>query len=536
MIYEGGVVMRTKRRISSAFLIAAVFAAAVSTTAFAGCENGHSWGEWTPTGSGSTRGEVRTCSACGETERTMIGTAAKLLAFDATCTEPAYEVYYEDDVEISRRETGPALGHDWGEWVSVGTGVDRGEERVCRRCGKKEETKIGTAIMKVVTDASCLEPSYEIIVEDGVEIERKEVSPALGHEFGEWTDAGNGAEKRACVRCGFEEAREKETEKELGPAICKEIEEATCETPEYEVTYENGTETKRVETAPALGHEWSEWKNDPYLCASVGYDRRRICGRCGATQTEHVGTGKHNLEKVYENYENRCTESWYAVEKCRSCGQELSALVYNPTGHSFVNWTVRRKATVFEKGESVRTCGICGKIERKTSAKLKPRVSLNVTSATRTQGKVLALKATGLAKGDSIAGWTSSSPSVASVSNAGRVTAKREGTAYVMVRTKAGATAQCRLTVKSKTVRTTGLTVSGLGVRNGKATIRKGRRLVLSAVRKPRSSTQPVTWKSSNPKVASVTDGKVLGTAEGKALITAASGTKTVAVLVTVTG
>ena len=596
--------MRIKNRLRFSFLLALAAATAISTAAFAGCENGHTWGEWVSVGSGSTRGSERTCSVCGKKEKTMIGTAATLERIDATCTEPAYDVYCEDGVEMDRREVGPPLGHDWGEWVQVGSGADRGAERVCGRCGEKERTMIGTAATLERIDATCTEPAYDVYCEDGVEMDRREVGPALGHDWGEWvqvgsgadrgaertcgrcgekertfigtaarleridatctepayeiyyeddvetgrneigpalghdwgewTDDGNGACVRVCARCGETESDSSETE--LGPAICKYVEDATCTEPEYEVYYENGIETMRIESSPALGHDWGEWKNDPYLCASVGYDRRRVCERCGAEQTEHVGTGKHDLETVHENYENRCVQDWETIEKCKSCGLTLSAVVNYPIGHSFGDWTVSKKATVFEKGESARTCRNCGKTETKSVAKLKAKVSLNVSSATRAVGQVLALKATGLAEGDSVAGWSSSAPSTVSVSNSGKATPKRAGTAYVTVRTKAGAMAQCRVTVKSGTVRTTSLSISGLRVKNGAATLKKGKRIILSAFRKPTNSTQPVTWKSSNPKVASVSNGKVTGLSAGKAMITAVSGTKTAAVVVTVTG
>ena len=54
---------------------------------------------------------------------------------------------------------------------------------------------------------------------------------------------------------------------------------------------------------------------------------------------------------------------------------------------------------------------------------------------------------------------------------------------------------------------------------------------------RPKNATDPtVTWTSSNPAVASVTDGQVKGLSEGSTVITATAGGKTANCKVTVSG
>ncbi|NMM95478.1 alpha amylase, partial [Bifidobacterium sp. DSM 109960] len=82
----------------------------------------------------------------------------------------------------------------------------------------------------------------------------------------------------------------------------------------------------------------------------------------------------------------------------------------------------------------------------------------------------------------------------------------------------------------------TSVTLSGTGVSSGKASIKKGASLQLTATVNPSNATdKTVTWKSSNTAVATVSNGKVTGVKAGTATITAKAGDKTASVAVTVT-
>ena len=84
---------------------------------------------------------------------------------------------------------------------------------------------------------------------------------------------------------------------------------------------------------------------------------------------------------------------------------------------------------------------------------------------------------------------------------------------------------------KTKTVKTTKVTLSETGT----VTLEKGKTLQLTATLRPKNSTQPVKWSTSNKKVATVSSkGKVTAKKAGTATITATSGKKSAKVKVKV--
>ncbi len=168
-------------------------------------------------------------------------------------------------------------------------------------------------------------------------------------------------------------------------------------------------------------------------------------------------------------------------------------------------------------------------------AVLPESVTLNYTKKTIVKGSTLQLKAAVLpADADNkTVTWTSSNTAVASVSAAGLVTAKGNGTAVITVKTKAGKqTAVCTVTVKTP--------VTGVSFAKKTAACAKGSTVQLKAVIAPSdASSKAVTWTSSDTAVASVTSkGLVKGLKPGKSIITVKTkdGAKTAKCSVCVTG
>ena len=109
--------------------------------------------------------------------------------------------------------------------------------------------------------------------------------------------------------------------------------------------------------------------------------------------------------------------------------------------------------------------------------------------------------------------WSSSDPSIVSVSSAGRIIAKSPGKATVTCTAKdgSGVKAACKVTVTG-----TGTKVSGISLNRTNAALLKGKTVQLNATVSPSSAAdKTVTWKSSNTAVATV-DGKGKVTAKGK--------------------
>ena len=147
------------------------------------------------------------------------------------------------------------------------------------------------------------------------------------------------------------------------------------------------------------------------------------------------------------------------------------------------------------------------------------KVTLSKTKATIAKGKTLQLKATVVpanATNKNVT-WKSSKTSVATVTAAGKVTAKSAGTATITATAKDGSkkSASCTITVN--------IPVTKVTLSKTKATVVKGKTLQLKATVTPANATNKnVTWKSSKTSVATVTAaGKVTAKSAGTATITA---------------
>ena len=148
-------------------------------------------------------------------------------------------------------------------------------------------------------------------------------------------------------------------------------------------------------------------------------------------------------------------------------------------------------------------------------------ITLNESSATIVEGNTLALTATVTpndATNKSIT-WSSSTPSVATVDNKGKVTAIAPGTATITATANdgSGVSASCKMTVVKKEI-----PVTGIELNRTSATLTEGATLTLTATLLPKDATNPtLTWTSSNEKVATVDEyGVVTAVADGEATIT----------------
>ena len=114
--------------------------------------------------------------------------------------------------------------------------------------------------------------------------------------------------------------------------------------------------------------------------------------------------------------------------------------------------------------------------------------------------------------------WKSSDASIASVDNNGKVSAVKAGSATITVTTSdGGKTATCSVTVTSKTINVTGVTIDKTELE-----LVEGESAQLTATVSPEdASDKSVKWTSSDEKVATVDNaGKVTAVAPGSAKIT----------------
>ena len=225
-----------------------------------------------------------------------------------------------------------------------------------------------------------------------------------------------------------------------------------------------------------------------------------------------------------------CVEPEYTVYY--EDGIETMRLETAPArGHSWSGYETVEKATVFRNGSRRRLCSVCGEEEYGQIPKISAFAKISRASAVILKNRTLKLNVS-YAEGDSVRAWTSSDPSVATVSN-GVVKARKAGSATVTVSLKSGKKASSRIVVKNPTTKS--LKVSAPGLRNGVVSLNVGRTIKLTVVKTPLDSVDGVKFASSSPKTASVSlSGSVKGLRKGTSRITVKSGKAKVVITVIV--
>lgn len=147
------------------------------------------------------------------------------------------------------------------------------------------------------------------------------------------------------------------------------------------------------------------------------------------------------------------------------------------------------------------------------STKKASSIKLNKKKLTMNKGTYTQLKATLSKKSTDKVTWKSSNKKVAKVDSNGVITALKGGTVTITAKAASGKKATCKVTVKEAATK--------VKLNKTKATLKKGSTLTLKATITPSSSTDKLTWSSSNKKVATVNSkGKVTAKKKGTAVIT----------------
>ena len=270
---------------------------------------GHAWGEWSSAGNGT---HIRSCtrSNCDavENESCSGGTGTFTCTKGKTCEKCGAEY--------------GVLGHDWGAWTSDGDGTHGTHTRRCTRCDKEETESCsgGATCTSPGVCATCGGSYYG------------------GHDWGEWSSAGNGTHIRNCKNC-------------------YKVDTASCT---------GGTATCTAKAVcEACGGEYGE--KDPNnhalvhpsakapTCTEIGWDAYDLCVRCGYTTRKELPALNHDLVRHVAQAPT-CTEKGWAYDTCSRCDYttyaELPAL-----NHDYQAVTV--EPTCETDGYTVFTCSRC---------------------------------------------------------------------------------------------------------------------------------------------------------------------------------
>jgi uncharacterized protein YjdB len=154
-----------------------------------------------------------------------------------------------------------------------------------------------------------------------------------------------------------------------------------------------------------------------------------------------------------------------------------------------------------------------------TSVDAASKIKISKKTVTLQQGKTVTLKITGTKKTVKL---SSSNKKVATVTQKGKVTAKKAGKATITAKV-AKKKYTCTVTVKKSKSSKTG--VSSISLNSTSKTLYIGDTAQLKATISPSNAANPtVTWSSSDDTVATVSDGLVTAKAAGTATITAKAG------------
>ena len=209
--------------------------------------------------------------------------------------------------------------------------------------------------------------------------------------------------------------------------------------------------------------------------------------------------------------------TWYSSDKSIATVED-GKVTANKAGEA----TITVKAGAIEKACKVTV-----------SAKVIPVESIGLDHETLTlvEGNTATLVATVTPDNatDKTVTWTSQKPEIATVYDAGEVSAKSEGQTIITA-TAGSKSATCLVTVEKKVI-----PVESVSLDQTSLTLEEGDTYTLVATVLPENATdKTVSWASTNTNVAVVENGKVVAVHEGAANITATSGNASATCAITV--
>ncbi len=311
------------------------------TCALCGAEYGilgHDWDAWTSNGDGT---HTRRCkrSNCDEVENESCsgGTETPTCTTGKTCEKCGAEY--------------GILGHDWDRWTPIYDGTHTHTRR-CKRCNAEETGSCSGGY----ADCTSLGMCY---ICGG--------SYYGGHDWGEWSSAGNGTHIRNCKNCYKVDTASCTG----GTATCTA--KAVCEVCDVEYGEKDPD-----------NHDLVHFRAKAPTCTEIGWDAYDTCSRCDYTTYAELPILGHDYQAV--TVEPTCEADGYTVFTCSRCKDCYTADPTDQLGHQFGAWSPNgtgsqsasclrqgcahtgstdcRKFTFrTAEGETLTFCPVCGQAE-----------------------------------------------------------------------------------------------------------------------------------------------------------------------------
>ena len=203
----------------------------------------------------------------------------------------------------------------------------------------------------------------------------------LGHDWGEWSSAGNGTHirnctrsicreferanctggtatcsaKAVCVTCGAEYGEKDPNNHALEQHAAKA---PTCTEIGWDA-YETCSRCDHTTYAelPALNHAFVYYKAKTPTCTEIGWDAYEACSRCDYTTRKELPALNHDLRQRVIKAPT-CTEIGWAYETCSRCDYFASPVL--PALNHDLKQHAAKAATCTEKGwNAYETCSRC---------------------------------------------------------------------------------------------------------------------------------------------------------------------------------
>ena len=281
-------------------------------------------------------------------------------------------------------------GHDWGAWTpnyaSNGTHTRR-----CKRCNAEETGSCSGGY----ADCTSLGMCY---ICGG--------SYYGGHDWGEWSSAGNGTHIRNCKNCYKVDTASCTggTATCTAKAVCEAcggeygekdpnnhaLEQHAAKAPTCTEKGWNAYETcsrcdhTTYAELPALNHDLEQHAAKVPTCTEIGWNAYETCSRCDHTTYTELPALNHDYQAV--TVEPTCETDGYTVFTCSRCKDSYTADPTDQLGHQFGAWSPNgtgaqsasclrdgcahtgstdcRKFTFrTAEGETLTFCPVCGQAE-----------------------------------------------------------------------------------------------------------------------------------------------------------------------------